>query len=159
MFHRRCDDVTFARARHQRAVNRRVVALRAATGEHHFARISVDERGHPGAGLFDRLGHFIAKRVSARWVSPTLGQKRKHRLHDFRSDPCRGIVIEITDLLPAHVSDKSKPETFTLDSRCADASGQSPENDRHWGESSFCTRSFLEQITVKTTLTTARHRW
>ena len=73
VLHRGRDDVPFGRIRHQRAVNCRVVALRSATGEDHFARVGVDQRAGFGAGCFNLFGDFIAKRVGARGIAPSFG--------------------------------------------------------------------------------------
>ena len=59
------DDVTFARTRRERAMNRSVVALGAATGEDDFLRVGVDERSELSAGIVEMLLDLIPELVGA----------------------------------------------------------------------------------------------
>ena len=99
MFDRRSEHVPLLRMRDQRAVNRRIVAFGAATGENDLARIGVDQRRHFFPRRFDVFGDALSKRVNAGRISPKIAQKRNHRVHDFRRDPGRGVVVEIINRL------------------------------------------------------------
>ncbi len=102
MFDRGGQHVPFARLRNQRAVDRGIVALRAATGEDHLARVGVDQRGDLFARGLDVPRHRLAEMIRAGRIAIMLAQKRQHRLHHFRRDPRRGVVVEIINLPLIH---------------------------------------------------------
>ncbi len=102
MFHGRSDDVAFVGLEHQGAMDCRIVALRPATGEEDFFRLGIDERRNLGSSFLDGPGHLASELVSARRISPMLGQERKHRLEHFRRHLGRGVIVEIIDAGLAH---------------------------------------------------------
>jgi hypothetical protein len=92
----RRDDVLLARGL-QRGPDRRVVALRTATGEDDLLRRRAEQGGH----FLPRLDHIafdlLAEAVSARRIAVKFGQKRHHRFENFRRNARGGIIIEVND--------------------------------------------------------------
>src|SRR5262245_57411632 len=103
MLYRGGDDMTSFGMDCQSAVKGGVGAFSTAAGKNNFAKVSVDQLGDFGASDIHILCYIVSKRISARWISPLLGKKRKHRLDHFGCNSRRGVVIKIADGL-AHVA-------------------------------------------------------
>ncbi len=102
MFDSRHHHVFLLRLQRLRAVNRRIIALRAATGEDDFLGIRIDQGRHFGSGFLQVPGNFFPERVGAGSVAPMLAQERQHGVHHFRRDPRRGVVVKVIDLPLVH---------------------------------------------------------
>ena len=77
------------------AEDREVVALGAAAGENHLARLGPEHGGDPVPGVVQQRPRPSADLVNARRVAPDFPQKRQHRLPDRWIERRGGVVIEI----------------------------------------------------------------
>ena len=95
-------DVGLAGLRDQGALDRRVVALGAATGEDDLARLGVDQGRNPRPGFVQVRAELASEGVGARRVAPILAQERKHGLDHLGGDLRRGVVVEVINRRAAH---------------------------------------------------------
>ncbi len=89
--------MAFAGLRRQGAVDGRVVALGAATGEDDIARLGVDERRDPRPRVVYMAGELASEGVAAGGIAPMLAQEGQHRLHHLGRDLRRRVVVKVTD--------------------------------------------------------------
>jgi hypothetical protein len=106
VFDRRGQDVAFAGLSGQRALERGIIALCAATGENDFFQIGPNQRRDFFARLLNPLGHLVTKAIRAGRIAPEITQERKHGLDHFRRDARRGVIIEIKCFPFAHFGGK-----------------------------------------------------
>src|SRR5258706_6173536 len=109
MFDGGSQNVAFLRMSGQGALDRRVVALRAATGKDDFARVGIDQRCDPGTRLLQMPRQLAPEEIRARRIAPKLRQKGRHRLYHFGRNPGRGVVVKIINLPPLHTHPGSVP--------------------------------------------------
>ena len=72
-----------------------IIGFGAAAGEDDFGGGGVDEGGYLPARGFQALLRALSEMVDAGRVTIHLSEARHHRLENFRSDGCGGVVIEI----------------------------------------------------------------
>ncbi len=113
-------------------MNREVVALRGAGGEHNlFARLGIDEPGDAVTRVFD--GGFRAPAESvraARGVAEVLREIREHRLEHARVERRGGVIVEVDGELQSHGAFKRRARP----SRAPEL-GVAPDADRSLGTS------------------------
>ena len=81
------------------AMDRGVIALRAAACENYFARIGIDQFGNTGARLLDNFSQIVPELIRARRITPILRQTRSHRPNYFGRTRRRRVVVEVINLL------------------------------------------------------------
>ena len=81
----------------RRALQRQVVGLGRARGEHDLARVGADQPRDIGARLLDRRLAPPCRRRGSRWmrVAELLGEVRQHRVEHARVERRRRLVVEI----------------------------------------------------------------
>ena len=77
------------------AAERKVVALCATPGKDDLGWPGTEDLGHGSACRVEGLPSSAAVPVDTRWISPSVGKVRKHRLHNPRVDGSGRSVIQI----------------------------------------------------------------
>lgn len=76
-------------------MQRGVDALSAAAGESDLLGFRIDQVGHLGAGIIDRVAGAFGCFVGARWIGVTFLQPWQHGLQHLRQKPSGCVGVEV----------------------------------------------------------------
>src|SRR6266849_8794242 len=91
----RRNDFTAPRRRGNRAENREIIRLGAATGEHNLTRIGADDRSDLRARELEYPARALTRAMHRRGIPRPLGDEAKNRFRRLRSKRSARVMIKI----------------------------------------------------------------